>query len=80
MLDYNILFRWFLDMNLEQEGLDQSNFSRLRERLDDSPVACRCFDAVVAEARRLRPLEQSRGDEMKFIRSDLEISVSASGC
>lgn len=52
MLDYNILFRWFLDMNLEQGGLDQSNFSRLRERLDDSPVACRFFDAVVAQARR----------------------------
>jgi transposase len=33
MLDYNILFRWFLDMNLEQPGLDQSNFSRLRGRL-----------------------------------------------
>ncbi len=29
MLDYNILFRWFLDMSLEQSGLDQSNFSRL---------------------------------------------------
>lgn len=56
MLDYNILFRWFLDMNLEQEGLDQSNFSRLRERLDDSAVACRFFDAVVGEARRLKLL------------------------
>jgi len=56
MLDYNILFRWFLDMNLEQDGLDQSNFSRLRERLDDSPVACRFFDAVVREARQLKLL------------------------
>ena len=33
MLDYNLLFRWFLDMSLDQPGLDQSNFSRLRERL-----------------------------------------------
>ena len=33
MLDYNILFRWFLDMSLEEGGLDQSNFSRLRTRL-----------------------------------------------
>ena len=32
ILDYNILFRWFLDMSLEQSGLGQSNFSRLRER------------------------------------------------
>lgn len=52
MLDYNILFRWFLDMSLEERGLDQSNFSRLRERLDKSDLACRFFDAVVSEARR----------------------------
>jgi transposase len=56
MLDYNILFRWFLDMNLEERGLDQSNFSRLRERLVDSKVAVRFFDAVVGEARKLNLL------------------------
>jgi len=56
MLDYNILFRWFLDMDLEERGLDQSNFSRLRERLDDSQLACRFFDAVVGEARKLKLL------------------------
>jgi len=56
MLDYNILFRWFLDMNLEEHGLDQSNFSRLRERLVDSKVAVRFFDAVVGEARKLNLL------------------------
>lgn len=53
MLDYNILFRWFLDMNLEERGLDQSNFSRLRERLVESALASRFFDAVVGEARKL---------------------------
>lgn len=56
MLDYNILFRWFLDMNLEERGLDQSNFSRLRERLVDSELACRFFDAVVGQARKLELL------------------------
>ena len=56
MLDYNILFRWFLDMNLEERGLDQSNFSRLRERLVDSELACCFFDAVVGEARKLQLL------------------------
>jgi transposase len=53
MLDYNILFRWFLDMNLEERGLDQWNFSRLRERLVDSELGCRFFDAVVGQARKL---------------------------
>lgn len=51
MLDYNILFRWFLDMSLDERGLDQSNFSRLRERLVKTDLACRFFDAVVSEAR-----------------------------
>src|ERR1700694_4521157 len=57
-LDYNILFRWFLDMNLEERGLDQSNFSRLRERLVDSELACRFFDAVVGQARKLDLLSE----------------------
>jgi transposase len=51
MLDYNILFRWFLDMSLEDPGLDQSNFSRLRERLVNEDLAQRFFDAVVKVAR-----------------------------
>jgi transposase len=51
MLDYNILFRWFLDMNLEQPGLDQSNFSLLRERLVEQDTARCFFDAVVRAAR-----------------------------
>ncbi|MCS7748821.1 IS5 family transposase [Pseudomonas aeruginosa] len=55
-LDYNILFRWFLDMNLESASLDQSNFSRLRERLVVTDIARRFFDEVVCLARRERLL------------------------
>lgn len=51
-LDYNLLFRWFLDLNLESGGLDQSNFSRLRERLVETDIARRFFDEVVRLARR----------------------------
>jgi len=51
MLDYNILFRWFLDMSLEDAGLDQSNFSRLRERLVSEDLAQHFFDAIVRIAR-----------------------------
>jgi transposase len=51
MLDYNILFRWFLDMSLDDIGLDQSNFSRLRERLVKEDLAQRFFDAIVKVAR-----------------------------
>lgn len=51
MLDYNILFRWFLDMGMEEPTLEQSRFSRFRERLVASACAQRFFDAVVREAR-----------------------------
>ena len=40
-LDYNLLFRCFLDLNLESGGLDQSNFDRLRERLVETDIARR---------------------------------------
>lgn len=52
MLDYNILFRWFLDMGLDERGLDQSAFSRLRARLAGEQTAKHFFDAVVREARQ----------------------------
>src|SRR5258706_10657360 len=44
MLDYSLLFRWFLDMSLDEPGLDQSNFSRLRERLVWQDTAKPFFD------------------------------------
>jgi IS5 family transposase len=50
-LDHNLLYRWFLDLTLDEPGLDQSNFSRLRERLVDTDVAHRFFNAVLAQAR-----------------------------
>jgi hypothetical protein len=40
MLDYNILFRWFLDMSVEESELDQLNFKRLRERLSRRFMRC----------------------------------------
>jgi transposase len=51
-LDYDILFRWFLDMNLEEPSWDHSTFSANRDRLLAHDVACRFFDAVVNQARR----------------------------
>jgi IS5 family transposase len=52
MLDYNILFRWFLDMNLEEASFDASTFSKNRERLIEHETALEFFDAVVRLARR----------------------------
>ena len=50
-LDYNLLFRWFLDMNADEPTFDASSFSRNRDRLLDHDVAAKFFDAVVEQAR-----------------------------
>ncbi len=58
-LDYNLLFRWFLDMSLDEKGLDQSNFSRLRERLVATDIGRNFFDQVL----RLAKAQQLLSDE-----------------
>ena len=53
-LDYNLLFRWFLDLNWDEPGFDHSSFSRNRARLLEHDVAGEFFRTVVAEARELK--------------------------
>lgn len=48
-LDYHLLFRWFLDMELADPSFDPSAFSKNRERLLRHEVARRFFDAVLAQ-------------------------------
>ena len=50
-LDYDILFRWFLDMSLDEPSFDHSTFSKNSERLLQHQVALKFFDAVVGYAR-----------------------------
>jgi transposase len=50
-LDYNILFRWFLDMNMEEPSFDHSTFSKNRDRLIAHEVAKEFFLTIVAQAR-----------------------------
>jgi transposase len=52
MLEYNILFRWFLDMQLDEPVFDHSTFSQNSARLLAHEAARKFFDAVVAAARR----------------------------
>jgi transposase len=55
-LDYNLLFRWFLDMEVTEPSFDHSTFSRNRARLLEHAVADEFFRAVVAQARALKLL------------------------
>ena len=50
-LNYNLLFRWFLDMNLTEEGFDATVFTKNRERLMDHEVGRLFFDGAVKRAR-----------------------------
>jgi transposase len=50
-LGYNLLFRWFLDMDMTEPGIDHSTLSRNRERLLEHDVAGEFFHAVVEVAR-----------------------------
>ena len=51
-LDYNLLFRWFLDMDTVEESFDPTAFSHNRQRLMDHEVAARFFSSVVGSAQR----------------------------
>ena len=55
-LRYNLLFKWFLDLNVEDEPFNATTFSKNRERLLEAEVARAFFAEVVAEAGRRRLL------------------------
>jgi transposase len=50
-LDYNLLFRWFLDMDTVEPSFDHSTLSANRERLLAHDVAGQFFGQVVRQAR-----------------------------
>jgi transposase len=49
-LNYHLLFRWFLGMDMVEPSFDSSTFSKNRERLLEHKVAREFFDAVVQRA------------------------------
>lgn len=50
-LDYNLLFRWFLNMDIIEDSFDPTVFTKNRERLVNHDVGRLFFDAVVRQAR-----------------------------
>lgn len=52
-LQYNLLFRWFLDMDMLEAAFDASTYSRNRDRLMKHDVAAAFFAAVRDEGRDL---------------------------
>lgn len=50
-LGYNLLYRWFLDMDMAEEPFDHSTFSRNRARLIEHDIAKEFFHQVVRQAK-----------------------------
>jgi transposase len=49
-LDYNLLFRWFLGMDLMEPSFDPTVFTKNRKRLLEHRIGQQLFDEVVASA------------------------------
>jgi transposase len=52
-LDFQLLYRWFLDMSLMEPSFDPTAFTKNRQRLLKHEVAQRFFDVVVRQAAGL---------------------------
>jgi len=50
-IDYNILFRWFVGLNLDDEVWDATVFTKNRDRLLEAEVAKEFLSLVVEQAR-----------------------------
>jgi transposase len=51
-LDYNLLFRWFVGLNMDDPIWDATVFTKNRQRLLDGEVAEAFFEAVLKQARQ----------------------------
>ena len=52
-LNYNLLFRWFVGLNMDDAVWHPTVYSKNRDRLLEAEVARKFFDAVVGEATEL---------------------------
>jgi transposase len=50
-LDYNLLFRWFLDMGADDETFNHSTFSANRERFIKHDVGQQLFNEILVQAK-----------------------------
>jgi transposase len=55
-LDYNLLFRWFVGLGIDDAVWSPTTFSKNRDRLREGDIAAAFFDAVVLHAERERLL------------------------
>ena len=57
-LEYDLLFKWFLDLNIMDHGFDHSVFAKNKQRLLDADVAREFLLEIVGQAREQRLLSE----------------------
>jgi transposase len=50
-LEYNLLFRWFVGLSVDEPVWDHSTFSKNRDRLFGADIARDLFESIIAQAR-----------------------------
>jgi transposase len=53
-LNYDLLFKWFLDLPIDAKAFDATTFTKNRDRLLEADIADRFFAAVVRQAKLRR--------------------------
>ena len=53
-LNYDLLFKWFLDLPIDARAFDATTFTKNRARLLEAEIADRFFEAVVRQAKLRR--------------------------
>jgi transposase len=71
-LDYNVLFRWFVGLNMDDAIWDVTVFTKNRERLVDGDVAEAFFQAVLQQAR-----ERTMSEAGVITTANLERTINA---
>ena len=74
-LDYNLLFRWFVDLGEDEDVWDQSTFSKSCERLLKANIVGKFFSRIREEAQSLLSDEHFSVDWTL-----LDTLVSQGGC
>ena len=57
-LDYNLLFRWFVGLNMDEAVWDATVFTKNRDRLLEGDIAEAFFTAVMKQARQAKLLSE----------------------
>ncbi len=57
-INYNLLYRWFVGLTMDEEVWDATVFTKNRERLMQGEVSERFFDAVLGQAREKQLLSE----------------------